>query len=140
MIIRYAYFADLQYLMPLAHEAHGKSVYADIEMNEAIVQRNFVTAMEFDDGYAKVVVKDGDVVGGLVGLVIENHFGIRCSTDLFCYSRAGTGKLIDDFAQWSFVRGARFVQVTDLTGNKRYQNVIRDVGFSPSGQNFTKVA
>ena len=125
--------------MVFMEKAHHQSIYGHIEMNRATIQRNFVVAMQFDDGYAKVLEKDGKVIGGLVGLIGDNSCGIRSAQDLFTYSNGGTTILIKDFLQWAEVRGARFVQVTDLSHNPRYEKLCRAMGLNPAGNNYAKV-
>ena len=139
MEIRDAIFNDLESLLPLAHEAHQNSIFAGMEMNDAILQRNFVTAIQFDDGFAKVIVKDNKVIGGMVGMIIENHFGIRCAVDLFTYAHVGTDRLIRAFKRWAMVRAAMFVQITDLSGNPKYHKLIAGLGFEQGGVNFIGV-
>lgn len=140
MIIRDAKFEDLEQLMPIAHEVHGQSVFAAIPMNEAHIQRVFVTSMAFEDGFVKVVEHKGRVRGCLAGVVTENHFGIRCAQDLFTFSRGGTDKLLKEFKTWALARGAKFVCIIDLFGNKRYQKLIIEAGFHPVGINFIGAA
>tara|TARA_R110000822_G_C14947139_1_gene454458 strand:+ start:129 stop:551 length:423 start_codon:yes stop_codon:yes gene_type:complete len=139
MELRDATFSDLEALLPIARHAILNSTLGGLEFNEAIIQRNFVVAMQFNDGFAKVVVHKEKVVGGLVGLVMENHFGIRCAVDLFTYSSNNTDKLINSFTQWSKSKGAQFVQVTDFSKKSRYQKLITLLGFEPGGTNFIKV-
>lgn len=131
-------FSDLHKLLPLMHKAHQQSVLRDYPLNEAIVQRNFVTALEFDSGYVKVVEKDGEVVGGLVGIISDNAMGIKCAQDMFCYSAGMTAQLIEDFCLWAKVRGAQFVHVTDLSANHRYHKLCRKLGFELGGFNFMR--
>jgi hypothetical protein len=139
MIIREATFDDLQYLMPLAKLAHEKSVFGVMEMNESVMQRNFVVSIQFDDGYAKVVEVNGEVVGGLVGIVAENHFGIRCAQDMFNYSLCGTDRLIKDFINWARDHDAKFVHIADLSGNNRYHKLCQRLNLQPAGTNFLRV-
>lgn len=139
MKIREATFTDLDDLLPIFHVAHENTIFKDMEINESVCQRHFVTAIEFDNGYAKVVEHKGKVVGGLVGIVSDNAFGIRCAQDLFCYSGGMTDRLLEDFALWARVRGARFAQVTDLSNNERYQRLCEKIGWQVAGTNFAKV-
>lgn len=140
MIIRDATFTDLEHLLPLFHEAHKCSRFRNMEMNDAVMQRNFVTAVQFDDGFAKIVTRDGRLMGGMVALIGDNHYGIRCAQDLFCYSQGGTAKLIKAYKIWARDRGALFAQMTDLSGNSRYHKLITGLGFEPAGTNFVEVA
>ena len=139
MVIRDAVFEDFELLLPLAREAHMQSIFAGFEMNEAIVQRNFVTTMAFDDGFAKVAVRNGVVVGGLLGAISENQFGVRCASDLFNYSLGGTDRLVKEFKAWAKSRDAKFMHLTDMSGNPRFQRLICNLGFQPSGLNFVEV-
>lgn len=139
MIMRDATFKDLEPLLPLAREAHLQSIFAGVGMNEAMVQRNLVTAISFDGGFAKVIEKEGEVLGGMVGIMVENHFGIRCAVDLFAYSRGGTDLLVKSFMKWAQAQGAKFVQITDLSGNTRYHNLLTGVGLHAGGTTFIGV-
>jgi len=136
VILREAIFDDLSVLTGLAHEAHEASVLSPFKMVEAEMQRTFVVIINSYDGYAKVVEKNGAVVGGLVGAVSQNHFGIRCGQDLFNFSRGGTPELLRDFHRWAKSRGAEFVQITDLSGKARYQKLITSLGYKPGGLNY----
>lgn len=140
MIIRDATFEDAEALLPLAKEAHAASFMAAWPMNEAELQRLFVVSMAFDDGFAKVVENDGKVVGGMIGAVSNNAFGIRCGADYFTFSCGGTTELIKEFKTWALSRGAKFVHLTDLSGRPRYHQLITGLGFEPCGFNFVGVA
>ncbi|MCP4471571.1 MAG: hypothetical protein GY815_12970 [Gammaproteobacteria bacterium] len=139
MEIRDATFNDLEFILPIMHQVHAESIFKGIEVNEATIQRNFVVAMSFDDGYAKVVEHKGKIVGALVGIIMDNHFGIRCAQDLFSYAGAGTDRLLKDFLLWAEVRGVRFVQITDLSDSSRFQKLCQLIGLESIGVNFVKV-
>jgi hypothetical protein len=139
MIIRDATFADMAQLMPLAREAHLRSVFADIKMNEAALQRSFVTAIQFDGGFAKVIENKGRVTGGMVGVLMVNHMGIKCAVDLFTYAKGGTDMLIRSFRAWAKAGDAKFVQLTDLSDNRQYQTLLTGLGLQSGGTNFIGV-
>lgn len=139
MQIRDATFDDFEQLLAIMHRVHSKSVLRGIEMNDALIQRNFVVAMHFDDGYARVIERGGKIVGGLIGIISDNHFGIRCAQDLFTYSRHGSDLLLRNFLKWADFRGARFVQITDLTNSERYHQLCCQLGLKLVGHNFVKV-
>ncbi len=139
MIIRDAVFEDLEQLMPIAHEVHAGSVFAPFAMNDAQIQRVFVTMMAFDDGFVKVVERNDKIVGCLAGAVAENHFGIRCAQDFFNYSMGGTHRLLREFKSWAKEHGAQFIQISDFGGKKRYHKLIIGEGFKPEGINFIGV-
>jgi len=138
-VIRDAIPEDYELLLPIAEDAYEKSVFNGIEFDPTAIRRTFVTATAFDNGFAKVVIQDGRHVGCMLGIITVNHFGIRCATDLFCYSHTGTYHLIKQFIEWSRVKGAKFVQVTDLTGSERYQKLIKHTGLIPMGANFMRI-
>ena len=139
MIMRDATYLDLEALMPLMREAHANTMFAEMEMNEASVQRNFVLAVRFEQ-FAKVIENDGVVVGGMCGSMGENNMGIRCAKDMFCFSRGGTHKLIKAYKEWAHKKGAQMIHITDQSGNSRFQKLITGLGFEPSGTNFVEVA
>ena len=120
-------------------KAHERSIFKDMAINAANVQRIFVTMLAFDKGYAKVIEKDGQVVGGLVGVISDNQLGISCSQDLFFFSTGGSDLLIKDFLGWSKGSGAKFVQISDFSNAKRYHKLLKTVGLSPAGTNFIGV-
>jgi len=139
MIIRDAVFEDLEQLMPIAHDIHKGSIFAAYPMDEAQIQRVFVTTMAFEDGFIKVVERKGKIVGCMAGVVSENHFGIRCAQDLFTFSVGGTEKLLKEFKAWAKQHGAQFVQISDFCGRERYHRLITEMGFMPTGINFIGV-
>jgi hypothetical protein len=139
MELRDATFNDFPELLEIMRQVHEDSVFKGMAMNDATIQRNFVVAMSFDDGYAKVAERNGEIVGGLVGMIADNQFGIRCAQDLFNHSLVGTDRLIKDFLHWASVRDTRFVLITDLTGNPRYVKLCQALGFEAIGTNLMKV-
>ena len=138
-MIRDATFDDMSELMPLAALAHQGSPFSEIAMNASTMQRSYVVAMNYDDGYAKVIEKEGRIVGGLIGLIADNHYGIRCAQDLLNYSLCDTDILVKDFIRWAGDRNAKFVQITDLSENDRYGKLLMRLGLNSAGFNYAKV-
>lgn len=139
MIIRDATFEDCAQLLPIGREVHARTAFAAFPMNEAALQRLVVTMITFPNGFAKVAERNGKVVGALIGGVSDNQWGVRCASDLFLYSKGGTDKLIKEFRAWAGERGAKFIHITDLSGRKRYHQMMRKIGFHPCGLNFVGV-
>ena len=137
--IRDATFNDLEAILPIMHAEHERTIFRDMPMNDAIIQRNFVTAMAMDNGFAKVIEHKGKVVGCLVGIIAENHFGLRCAQDLFNGSSRGTDMLVRSFLLWSNARSVQFVQLTEYTGKERYRDLLTGLGLQPCGMNFVGV-
>jgi hypothetical protein len=138
MNIRDATFKDLPEILAIMHHVFDKSIFAGLTMNDALIQRNFVVAMHFDRGFARVAVRKGKVVGFLGGLIGENIFGIRCAQDLFNYSVGGTDKLIREFREWAEENGAEITQLTDLSGSSRLHSLIEKSGFERAGIDFIR--
>ncbi len=136
MKIRDAVFEDFEVLLPMAVEAHARTVFARWPMNEAAVQRQFVIMMAFDNGYARVVEHKGRIVGGLIGAGCENQWGVMCATDMFMLSEGGTDLLLKDFKQWATQHGAEFAHITDLCGRKRFHRLLERLGLRQCGFNF----
>ncbi|MBE9565110.1 MAG: hypothetical protein IMF17_07670 [Proteobacteria bacterium] len=138
-MIRDACPEDYERLLPLAKEAYEKSIFNGVEFSPAAIRRTFITMVVFGNGFAKVVEKEGELVGLMLGIITENHFGIKCALDLFTYSSYSTYHLIKDFIDWSEKNGAKFIQITDLTGSERYQRLIEHTGLKPQGANFMRI-
>ena len=136
--IRQATFEDCDQVLPLAQAAHRESMMAEFPMNEATMQRTFVTCCELPKGFAMVAEKDEEVVGCLVGVVAENYCGILCAQDVLNLSQGGTDLLVRAFVYWAERNDAKFVQITDLGGSMRYHQLLKAVGFHPGGNNFMR--
>jgi len=94
---------------------------------EATARRSFVTTINF--GFAKIVEHKGKLVGCMFGVVRENHWGERCAFDLMTYSMRETPKLLRLFKEWAEDSGADEVYITNTTGNERYMELIKKLGF-----------
>jgi hypothetical protein len=138
MEIRDATFADFPEVLAIMHLVFDQSIFAGMEMKDAMVQRNFVIAVAFDDGFAKVAVHKGKVVGGLVGFIADNQWGIRCAQDSFNYSVGGTDRLVREFKEWADSNGALFTQLTDFSGSSRFHSLIEKSGFQKVGTDFIR--
>lgn len=72
--IRPAVLADLPSIMTLAHEMHAESEFRVQPMSE-VRAANLVAAMiQDEDGIVLVAVKDGEIIGGVVGVVCDHWF------------------------------------------------------------------
>ena len=138
MVIRDATLDDFDKLLPMAREAHSASPFSHTEMDIPHMKRIFAHCVAFADGFAKVAEVDGEVVGGMAGVVGGNQWGARAASDLFMLSKGGTGALLKAFIKWGKERKADYVHITDLSGNERYHRLIKKVGLNRSGSNFTE--
>lgn len=139
VILRAAKAQDFSSLLPYAITAHKQSPLSSLPIDENKLRRVFITSIAFDDGYVKVIEKNGEVVGGLLGMVAENALGLRIAYDLFCYAECATHILIKDFMRWAKARHAHATQITDQSGSVRYQTLIKRLGLTPAGTNFIEV-
>ena len=137
-MIRDATLDDFDKLLPMAAEAHGGSPFSHTEMDIPHMKRIFAHCIAFDDGFAKVVEVDGEVVGGMAGVVGGNQWGARAASDLFVLSKGGTDILLKEFIKWGKERKADYIHITDLSGNERYQRLIETVGPKRCGANFAE--
>ena len=133
IIIRDGKFEDFEILLPLAHEVHRFSPFADLPINEAQIQRVYVMSLFSDDGFVKVAEDDGKIVGCMVGAVAVNQWGLRVAQDMFMMSRGGTGALIKIFKKWAKERDADMTLITDLCSSKGYREIIESQGFTATG-------
>ena len=138
MNIRDATFEDFPEVLAIMHHVFDQSIFAGMQMNDAMIQRNFVVAMYFDQGFAKVTVHKGKVVGCLSGFISENQWGIRCAQDSFNYSVGGSDRLVRAFKEWADSNGALFTQLTDFSGSSRFHTLIEKSGFEKAGTDFIR--
>lgn len=135
MIIRDGTFQDFGQVLDLAHEVYGNfpESLRHKPLNEAQIQRIYVLMSHSDNGFVKVVEKDGKVEGCMVGAITENHWGLQAAQDLFVMAHGGTRKLLQEFKAWAESKDADLIHVTDLCGQPGYQQVIESAGFKPLG-------
>lgn len=138
-MIRNATPADFERVLPLFEKAHEESIFKGLELNEVSMRRTFVTLAVFEKGYARVIERNNQIVGCLVGCVSENQFGAIVAQDLFNYSERGTHLLIKDFIRWAKGKDAVFVQITDYSKQERYGHLLERIGLKPAAVNYLEV-
>lgn len=129
-------FDALRSLLPPVLERAGMG---GLPIDDGQLIRTLVTAIAFEDGFARVVERNGVLAGGMIAFVAPNALGVRTAQDVFTWSACGTDRLLRAYLRWARGRGARVVQVMDLSDNPRYQRLIQCLGLKPSGQNFMGV-
>lgn len=135
MIIRDAKWEDWPTVLELAHEVHRffPEPINQMPLNDAQIQRVYVVNMQNPNGFVKVAEKDGNVVGCMVGVIVENHWGLNCAQDLFVMSHGGTKRLLEAFREWADDKGADLTLITDLCSQPGYRNIIESVGLKSTG-------
>lgn len=139
MIIRDGQYEDLDHVVRLAHEVHDffPPHLRDLPLNEAQIQRVYVTTMFSEDGFVKLVEEDdGSISGGMVAGISLNGWGLRVASDIFMLAHGGTKKLLTEYKAWAKERGADVIYVTDLCDRPGYREVIKAAGFRSAGELF----
>ena len=141
MEIRDARFEDLESLLELAHLVHRflPEPLRSKPMDDVQMQRILVVTLYSDNGFAKVVEKDGKVIGCLIGVISVNQWGLKVAQDVFTLSRAKTRDLLEAFKAWAHEKDADVTHVTDLCGKPAYRKMIESVGFKNTGTVLTGV-
>jgi hypothetical protein len=135
MIIRDGTWEDWPEVLELVHEVHGifPEPIRSMPLNDAQCQRVYVVNMSNPNGFVKVAEEDGKVTGCMVGLIIENHWGLQTAQDLFVLAHGATRRLLEAFRDWAEEKGADLTLITDLCGRPGYEDLIKSVGFKPTG-------
>lgn len=139
MIIRDATFDDWPQVLPLAYKVHDNifpSHLRDLPLNDAQIQRTYVTTIYAPNGFVKVAENEGKIVGCLVAGIALNGWGLQVASDIFMFSEGGTKKLLIAYREWAKEKGADIVHITDLCGIPEYHKVIESAGFKLAGTLF----
>ena len=138
-MIRQSRISDKEALLKLWKEGYGDTPFSEMEYDRLHVHRWFAICCEFQDHFfSRVVEKDGEVVGILMGVVDKNFWGKPTGQTLVSYSRHDSDKLIRQFIRWCKERGAEQVTITTATGKDRYKQLVEAFGFEETGRLYTK--
>lgn len=124
MIVDKATKADLAPMLEMGMMMHAESSYRDKSMSADKVGTLFWAGIsETGDIFLRVVRKDGEIIGGMLGMLTPYWFS---DTDLLAVDLAlfvrqdkrgaiAAKKLIDAFADWARDHGAREVSLASST-------------------------
>ena len=138
-MIRDAIPSDFSLVLPLFKKVLDQSIFHALEYDESAMQRSFATLSVFENGYARLVELQDQVVGCLVGYVGKNQFGVLVAQDVFNFSKGDTHLLNKDFIRWAKAKGSVFVQVTDYSRQDSYGELLACIGLKPASVNYIGV-
>lgn len=132
----------------IGHEMHQNSIYHDLPFDDDKVERQISCCnVQVPDRYFKLAVRDGVVLGGMLGTVRRTFFCDELlAHDMGWWvteSRRGQGaalKLLADFEDWARSMGARKVMIGQSTERNMEQitKLYRHLGFRLIGFNTVK--
>lgn len=143
MAIRDATEQDLDAIVELGLEMHAESSYRYLQFDQEKV-RSFMAGM-MGQQYVRVYEKDGQLLGGMAGMVVQPWF----STDLYAVDVAvfvsqehrgsmAAVRLIKDFVVWAKECGAKQIRPGVTTGDvgSAGSRLYEALGFEPVGTTF----
>lgn len=110
-------------VLDIAREMHALSIYADMEFDTAKVDKQLsLCGTSVKERYFKIAVRDGVVLGGLLGSVSPTFFCDELLAKDLAWmvteNKRGYGaalKLIGDFEEWAKSMGAKKVMIGQST-------------------------
>jgi len=135
-MIREATTDDYKELIVIAKKVFDNCDHSGTTWNEAYVKQSFMRMVMF--GFSKVVEHEGTIVGMMFGTLATNQWGSICAYDQITFSTRETHKLLREFAWWAEDNGAETVCVTNISGNDRYNKLIKKMGFTTESNTFIK--
>jgi len=123
-MIRAATEADIPRMVELGQEMHAESpefraMQYDVERVAAAIRHAIYSPL----GFAKVIERDGLMVGGMVAMAAQHYFStdyVTCDLALFIAKEHRGGmaaaRLIAEYRDWGRALGAAKVQLGVMTG------------------------
>jgi GNAT superfamily N-acetyltransferase len=141
-MIRPANYEDIPRLVELGEVMHGESRYRVLPYAPNKVFGLLANMIEKADGLLIVSEKNGEIVGGFAGMVVEHWFSnSRIATDfaLFIHPEHRGGmtaaRLLKAFVTWARERGAVLITAGITTGvtTDSSTRLYQAIGFEPVG-------
>ncbi len=98
------------------------------EIDNSLLRRMFTITL--DSGFAKVVEGDGFIKGCMFAILSRNNWGIPTASDLICFSSHETHILLKQYKKWAVKVGAKQIAITNSFGNKKFERLIKILGFN----------
>lgn len=145
-MIRKAKVEDIKHLVRLAHEAHERSIYSHLEVDDLSLKKTYAFAIGSKQMFLWVSERDGEVNGFLLGGVgeigIPGIKGRAVSDMLFYVSKGGEGlALAKGFIKWGWEQpNVETVGFTNSSGieTERVNKLIERMGMAPTVTIFTQ--
>ena len=97
-MIRQGLFKDIKGMMPLMKEAHDKSLWSDVPVDDKILRHTLQVVVNSREHCCFVTEIDGKIEGVMIGLTNQMYFSKKKeAVDLFVYTSdkaMGTGHLL----------------------------------------------
>lgn len=144
-MIRPATHDDIDRLTELGEMMHVESRFARLPLDRAKVRALFAHLIESPDGLLIVSEKDGDIIGGFAGYIVEHYFAhTKVASDFGLFIapefRGGMSapRLLKAYVDWAKEKGAAMIQAGITTGVhvEASTALYQRLGFKPAGALF----
>lgn len=142
-MIRKATLEDVPHIVRMGERLHHESSFSSISYcGERVAQ---IASVLISNGFAVVVEKDGEVIGGMMGDVVvpwysTERMGIDYSLYIEPEHRNGmlAVKLVKMFEEWCLTMGAVQIRPGVSTGHMSAGKLYRALGYEQVGECFVK--
>lgn len=146
-MIREATEADIHSLIALGEAMHRESRFGTVSWSTQKVGDLITWLISSDDGLVLVAERDGEIIGGFLGVVTEHYFSTdKMAQDFALFVSPGRrggvagAQLLARFIAWARSRGVmdEWIQVGVTTGVdiEKTSRLCQAVGFQPAGYLF----
>lgn len=143
MKLRLATIDDLPAMAVLGREMHATSSYAPMDYDPERLKETITDMMNKSQFVVVTEDTNGEVIGGMVGMVTQSWFGrdmVANDLALFVAGNARGGmaaiKMMKAFVHWAKLAGAKQIRPGVTTGHKRAEQLLERLGFARCGASF----
>lgn len=143
MKLRMATPDDLPALAVLGREMHETSSYAPMDYDPERLKETISDLMNKSQFVVVAEATNGEVIGGMLGVVTQSWFGrdmVANDLALFVAGDARGGmaafKMMKAFVQWAKLAGAKQIRPGVTTGHVRAEKLFERLGFARCGASF----
>jgi L-amino acid N-acyltransferase YncA len=143
MKLRMATIDDLPAMAVLGREMHATSSYAPMDYDPERLKETITDMMNKSQFVVVTEDTNGEVIGGMVGMVTQSWFGrdmVANDLALFVAGNARGGmaaiKMMKAFVHWAKLAGAKQIRPGVTTGHERAEQLFERLGFARCGASF----
>lgn len=143
MKLRMATPDDLPALAVLGREMHETSSYAPMDYDPERLKETISDLMNKSQFVVVAEATNGEVIGGMLGVVTQSWFGrdmVANDLALFVAGDARGGmaaiKMMKAFVEWAKLAGAKQIRPGVTTGHVRAEKLFERLGFARCGASF----
>lgn len=143
MKLRMATMDDLPAMAVLGREMHATSSYAPMDYDPERLKETITDMMNKSQFVVVTEDTNGEVIGGMVGMVTQSWFGrdmVANDLALFVAGNARGGmaaiKMMKAFVHWAKLAGAKQIRPGVTTGHERAEQLFERLGFARCGASF----